>query len=242
MSEISHIVRDQCKVSGPCRCRNQQVNRRALWNLTSATSLALVVIVACYFFVDRPVAFFVQDHKLDQILWLKWLTFPPPMGQTWSPLVIGLVVIRRAWGPLARWQHILFVACVSLILADQFRESLGILCGRDWPETWHDNNPSLIGSGAYGFYPFSSGADVGSFPSGHAARILGFFSVWWIAMPRGRLLCAIIAVPMLVSLIGMNYHFVGDVIAGSFVGGIVGCYATQLGGLGSIANHITHAR
>jgi hypothetical protein len=37
---------------------------------------------------------------------------------------------------------------------------------------------------------------------------------------------------MLLSLIGMNYHFVGDVIAGSFVGGIVGAYAALLGDVG----------
>jgi hypothetical protein len=31
----------------------------------------------------------------------------------------------------------------------------------------------------------------------------------------------------------MNYHFVGDVIAGGFIGGIVGVYAAQLGGVTS---------
>jgi hypothetical protein len=33
---------------------------------------------------------------------------------------------------------------------------------------------------------------------------------------------------MLVSLVAMNYHFVGDVIAGSTLGGIVGAYAASL--------------
>ncbi len=32
----------------------------------------------------------------------------------------------------------------------------------------------------------------------------------------------------MISLLGMNYHFVGDVIAGSFVGGIVGMYGAHL--------------
>ena len=125
-------------------------------------------------------------------------------------------------------KHVLFLACVSLIVADQFRESLGDLCGRYWPETWHDNNPSLIGTGAYGFHPFEVGDDIGSFPSGHAARIAGFFSVFWLAMPRGRWLYAILAVPMLIALVAMNYHFVGDVIAGSVLGAIVGAWAARL--------------
>ena len=125
----------------------------------------------------------------------------------------------------------LFVACVSLIVADQFRESLGDLFGRYWPETWHNNNPSLISTGAYGFHPFQVGDDVGSFPSGHSARILGFASVFWLAMPGLRWVCAILAVPMLIALVGMNYHFVGDVIAGSVLGAIVGYWATRLSSL-----------
>jgi hypothetical protein len=36
---------------------------------------------------------------------------------------------------------------------------------------------------------------------------------------------------MLVALVMMNYHFVGDVIAGSFVGAIVGYYAAMLSSL-----------
>ena len=33
---------------------------------------------------------------------------------------------------------------------------------------------------------------------------------------------------MLVSLVAMNYHFVGDVIAGSVLGGIIAMYAAYL--------------
>jgi membrane-associated phospholipid phosphatase len=127
----------------------------------------------------------------------------------------------------------LFIACVSLIVADQFRQSLGDVCGRYWPETWHDNNPSLIGNGAYGFHFFEVGDDTGSCPSGHAARILGFASVFWLVLPHGRWIYAIIAVPMLVALIAMNYHFVGDVIAGSVLGALVGAWASRLTSAGS---------
>jgi hypothetical protein len=37
---------------------------------------------------------------------------------------------------------------------------------------------------------------------------------------------------MLVALVGMNYHFVSDVIAGSVLGGIVGSYGVRLSQLG----------
>jgi membrane-associated phospholipid phosphatase len=116
---------------------------------------------------------------------------------------------------------------VSLIVADDFRISLGDVCGRYWPETWTHDNPSLIGTGTYGFHPFQRGDDVGSFPSGHAARIFGFAGVWMIAMPAGRVVVTLLCAPILVSLVAMNYHFVSDVIAGSVLGAMVATYAAH---------------
>jgi membrane-associated phospholipid phosphatase len=137
----------------------------------------LAVVVVCYFWIDRPTAFYVHDHEIEKIRVFKWLTYPPPTIQTWSPLVLALLMVRRAFGTFSRWQELLVVACLSLIVADEFRTSLGDLCGRYWPETWFHNTPSLLGDGTYGFHPFKAGDDIGSFPSGHAARILGFASV-----------------------------------------------------------------
>jgi membrane-associated phospholipid phosphatase len=205
--------------------------------LLRRTILAVVVctvaVVICYYFVDRPVAFFVNDHRLPRFEELRWLTEPPPLVQSWGPLLLALLAVRRAFGPWQHWQHVLFVACVSLIVADQFRQSFGDLFGRYWPETWHDNNPSLISTGTYGFHPFQVGDDIGSFPSGHSARIVGFASVFWLAMPRTRWACVALGVPMLVALVGMDYHFVGDVVAGSTLGAIVGIWAARLGSLDS---------
>jgi membrane-associated phospholipid phosphatase len=203
--------------------------RRSVFTIAGCAALVII----CYYFVDRPVARFVHNHRIPRFEELRWLTEPPPLVQSWAPLLLVLLAVRRAFGPWRHWQHMLFVACVSLIVADQFRQSLGDLFGRYWPETWHDNNPSLIGTDTYGFHPFQVGDDVGSFPSGHSARIVGFASVFWLAMPRWRWLCVALAVPMLIALIGMDYHFVGDVIAGSTLGAIVGAYAAALGGLES---------
>jgi membrane-associated phospholipid phosphatase len=206
---------------------DRELSATLRWTLVSLL-VCTVLVVFCYYFVDQRVAYFVHDHQIPRFEELRWLTEPPPLVQLWAPVVIALLAVRRGWGPWRRWQHVLFVACVSLIVADQFRESLGDVFGRYWPETWHNHNKSLIGTGTYGFHPFQVGDDIGSFPSGHAARILGFASVFWIAMPRWRWLYAILAAPMLVALVAMDYHFVGDVIAGSVLGGIVGAWATRL--------------
>ena len=192
-------------------------------------AVCAVVVTACYAWLDRPVAFYVHDRGWAKIEALKWLTEPPPMVQAWSPLVLVVLVVCRALRTWTPWQRTLFVSCLSLIVADQFRTSLGDVFGRYWPETWFENNPSLIGTGAYGFHPFVRGDDIGSFPSGHAARIVGFASVWWIARPQIRWFLVAICMPLLTSLVAMNYHFVGDVLAGGVLGGIVGAWAAALG-------------
>lgn len=205
--------------------------RRLLLRALAALVLCMGAVLVCYEWIDRPVAFYVQRHGINHIAFFRWLTLPPPLVQTWSPAVLAVLMIRRAWGPWAAWQYVLLVSCLSLIVADEFRTSLGDLCGRYWPETWFNNNPSLIGTSTYGFHPFRHGDDIGSFPSGHAARIAGFAGVWWIAIPRASLLWAVLCPLMLVSLVVMNYHFVGDVVAGSVLGAIVAAYAADLAGI-----------
>jgi membrane-associated phospholipid phosphatase len=192
------------------------------------TALCILAVVICYFWVDRSVTFFVYNNHINTIAVFRWLTYPPPEIQNWSALVLTILIVRRARGPFLRWQKVLFVACISLIVADTFRISLGDVCGRYWPQTWTHDNPSLIGTGTYGFHPFQRGDDVGSFPSGHACRILGFAGVWMIAMPGSRVIAMILSAPMLFSLVAMNYHFVSDVIAGSVLGALIAAYAVQL--------------
>jgi hypothetical protein len=121
------------------------MNGQEYWTLLRPTLITMGVCIAtvliCYFWIDRPVAFFVYHHHINKIEFFRWLTYPPPEVQNWSALVLTILVVRRAWGPFLRWQKVLLVACLSLIVADDFRVSLGDLFGRYWPETWtHDKS------------------------------------------------------------------------------------------------------
>src|SRR4030095_14986211 len=147
---------------------------RLLRHTLITLALCTAAVLICYFWIDRPVAFFVYHHQINRFEVFRWLTYPPPEVQNWSALVLTVLMVRRAWGSSLHWQKTLFVACLSLIVADDFRISLGDIFGRYWPETWTHDIPSLIGTGTHGFHLFQRGDDVGSFPSGHAARILAF--------------------------------------------------------------------
>ena len=204
----------------------------------SATALvACALLVAlCYFFVDRPVALFVHDHRLNRFELLRWLTYSPIVLEGMALIVLVLGAARLAWGPFSRVERTLFAAAVSLAVALAFKNSLKVAFGRYWPDTWVGNNPSLLQDGAYGFHPFHTGAAYESFPSGHTTRIVAVMAVAWVAFPGGRWLWVLACGSVVVGLLGMNYHFVGDVVAGAFVGSVTGRYAAhffRLGGAGA---------
>jgi membrane-associated phospholipid phosphatase len=221
---------------------NDSFSRRLLAWSQVALAVCVVLVAFCYYFVDRPVAFFVHDqdfaHRylvVDRPA-LVWLTYPPPILQTWAPVVLAALAARRAFGPFRRWELALFVACVSLLVSVQFKDTLKFAFGRYWPDTWTHGNPSLIRDGAYGFHPFETEDDwYASFPSGHTARAVAFAAVYWVAYPRWRWAAVAAPAAVAVGLIGMDYHFVGDVVAGAFVGGLVGVYAAHFSGL-TVAN------
>lgn len=189
----------------------------------AAVAAGAALVAACYFFVDRPVAWFVHDRHVGNP-YLKDLTLPPPVLQAAAPAVIALLVVRRAFAPWARWEAALLAAAVGVILADQFRQSLAFVFGRYWPDTWIENNPSLIGGGAYGFHPFHHGSWYMSFPSGHTARTAAVAGVIAVAWPRWAWAGVALVGVEAVALVGMNYHFVGDTVGGAVVGGVVGAY------------------
>lgn len=203
---------------------NQQRWMALVWKTWLALLICAGLVTVCYFLIDRPVSYFVYEHRWNRFYFLKWLTFIPPFVQTWSPLVIAACVLRPLSKPRSQCELALLAACVSVILAHQFKESLAVLFGRAWPETWVNNNPSLIGDGTFGFHFFRGNVEYASFPSGHMARLGAAMAVLWIAAPKLRWLALLVLVAEAIGLVGMNYHFVGDVIAGTIIGGIIGSY------------------
>jgi len=61
--------------------------RRLLRCTLITITLCIVAVLICYFWIDRPVAFFVYRHHINTIRVFRWLTYPPPEVQNWSALV-----------------------------------------------------------------------------------------------------------------------------------------------------------
>jgi membrane-associated phospholipid phosphatase len=193
-----------------------------------ALILGGITVVVCYFFVDRQVACFVHDHRFYPYALLRW----PPLLSDWLSYaaIVGIiaVVAWRLLRPGGPHQKLLLAMAANLVATVAIKNVLKGAFGRTWPETSIRNNPSLIAHGAYGFHPFHFGSAYQSFPSGHAAATFAVVSILWLCRPRWRWLCAAVSGAVCVALVGLNYHFVGDVIAGAMLGSLTGLYATRL--------------
>jgi membrane-associated phospholipid phosphatase len=198
--------------------------------------LCAMVVTLAYFFIDKPVAYFVYNHQIDKFEILRWLTVTPEYVESAASFFLVLVVIRLCWKPLAPWEGVLFAAAVSLFITLVLKDHLKLVFGRYWPDTWIHDNPSLIKNDAYGFHSFHHGSYqmwYASFPSGHTARIFSVLTVVWVAYPRWRWFCIVWYATVIIGLVGMNYHFVGDVIGGAGLGGIIGMYTAHFFGFDS---------
>ena len=99
--------------------------------------------------------------------------------------------------------------------------SLGIkivlkwLFGRTETRTW------LSDPGSYGFHWFAGTEGFHGFPSGHMLVLTPLFLALWHFYPRLRLYCGVIWFCLGAALIMTEYHFLSDVLAGTYIGAAV---------------------
>lgn len=199
------------------------------WLLGLAICVGLVAVSEA--FLDRAISTFSHDHIGRNGVFFA-MQYPPNIL---SPLaVIGAVVLGLVWlfaGPPPRWGRVLFTGSVALIVAIAVKEQLKFAFGHTWPETFVNNNPSWIDNGVYGFFFFHGGAGYASFPSGHSTVMACVGSVLACAYPRLRWLAVVLQLIVVMGLLGEDYHFLGDIIAGTFLGAAIGIAASAISGL-----------
>lgn len=201
--------------------------RRAL--IVCAASVLLSIA-----FLDRPVADFAHSVLRPHAGWFSALTHvvdpvPVAAGLTAGGFALHVLLGGKV-GP--RGWLILRVA-LAVLAAIALKEQLKVLFGRTWPETWTANNPSYIRDGVYGFFPLK-GLWTGSrayhaFPSGHMTAISAAAMSAALIWPRWRWLAALPVVLVAIGMLGANYHWLSDLIAGAFLGAGVAVAAAWVG-------------
>ena len=184
-----------------------------------------LAVLACIAWIDAPLAVWVHQAGLPSHRLLLDLTYVPEAYAAGAALVLLLTPLRLAMRAGAgRGERVLLAMSVSLALASLLKEVLKVVFGRAWPETWIGGNLSLIHDHYYAFRWFQFSHGYQSFPSGHSSLAFGAMSVLWLACPRLRWLAATACLLPLIGLLGMDYHFLGDLLAGALLGSACGAY------------------
>jgi membrane-associated phospholipid phosphatase len=187
-----------------------------------------LTVVTAYLWIDRPLALLMRGLIARRETFDGLTHVPDPVIPTAIVVFIVAGLAAMSNRVLTKLQTTMLLCSVSALIAESTKTALKFVFGRTWPDTWINNNPSFLRNGVYGFNLFHSGTAYSSFPSGHLTVTAAVVSVLWIAYPKWRALYALAALAVAVGLVGANYHFFSDVIAGGFVGTSTGWMVATL--------------
>lgn len=197
--------------------------------LLRGLAVTIAAVIVAYFFIDLPVCCFLRDWELHHYRVLRWLTRPPEVFCLLSPLVLIAGLLRRWFGPWTPPEKAAVAAAVATLFAALTALLLKIAFGRSGPHLVSTDIASSLSGGIYGFYPFTVSYAYWALPSGHTACTLSATCVLAAAFPSQRLVWGLIGVIVPAALVALNHHFVGDVLAGAYVGwAIAGTVVRQL--------------
>lgn len=187
-----------------------------------------VAVLACIEFVDRPIALLFKKTVVRPEAFSTLTHFSDPLLPLAGAVFLSLGLWALSGRALSWPQKCALLCSISLMIAETIKLELKFAFGRTWPDSWLGDNPSFLRNGAYGFHFFHGDRAYASFPSGHMAVTCAVLSVLWFFYPSWRTAYVIAGLAVAAGLIGANYHFVSDVIAGSFVGVSTGWMLTSL--------------
>ncbi len=190
---------------------------------------ALAATALAYVFADQPLArlAFAHFHNARQpfVLMTRIVDFLDLFAL--AGLIWALQISWRgaAIGPASEKILRLSLAVLAALGA---KELLKLAFGRTWPETFTCGNPSFIGDGTFGFFPFHGGAGWAAFPSGHETVAAAFAAALWVLAPRLRPLAPLLALLVGIGLLGADYHWLSDILAGALLGVSIGLLVARV--------------
>lgn len=181
--------------------------------------LAFVTVLVSIKLLDRRIALAVMEV----------LRSSPILHRTTANLP-DLLLLLVCIGTAAMWADYFFLvrsrghnqqaqflrlAATAVPFAFLLKTFLQFAFGRITTRAWlHDCGP-------IDFWLFHGTGDRGGFPSGHMTVFATFFAAVWYRYPPYRSLAATLLITLGAALIATDYHFLSDVIAGTYTGLLV---------------------
>lgn len=193
-----------------------------------ALIIGVVLVLLAYGYIDKPVAYWMyQNHIVDYSI-LKIFSFIPVVFLLGAALIYIIFLVRFSYGLTRYFDNAMLAMANSIAIASFIKDLLKICFGRYWPKTWICHNLSLIQNNVYGFKFFHAGFANEAFPSGHTTVIAAAMASLWLLYPKYRWLYFILAALVIIGIVGTDYHFVGDVVGGAFVGALTAYYVVKI--------------
>ncbi|GGA81772.1 hypothetical protein GCM10011521_20140 [Arenimonas soli] len=156
-----------------------------------------------------------------------------------AALFLVVHAIRRGYGRGGQVERAYAVIAATLLVALAVKDMLKRAFGRTWPRNVVDPGPEAISSGCspsslgyindglHGFHAFAGVTKpYQAFPSGSTVVLLATVLPLMALYPRLRLPLAIFSLVSFCAYVLTNTHFIGDVVAGAYVGAVAGMIAT----------------
>ena len=180
---------------------------------------AAVIVVFCNYFLDIRLALSVKALFRKSRTWAKYagtipdLLFYVVCVATLVSFACYVVRTRKEICDKATRFFLLITCVVPLTYA--LKALLKFVFGRVNTRLWLEK-PEL-----YGFHWFHGGGFGAGFPSGHMAVFTVMIAALWRFYPRYRSLYLVFSLLLATALVVTNYHFLGDVVGGAYLGIIV---------------------
>jgi len=218
---------------------------KATWNqVYTLFAIGGIVTVAMALvsikWLDLPLATWIRAQGLDTHLWMRTLLDTPIVATPVAIIYVLVYVIRRRWSIPSRGERDWLAICLSLLVSLEVKSVLKLTFGRTWPR--EVVNFALANRGgtkvraydcvaSHGYlndgihlFNFFHGADkeYSAFPSGSTISLLAMVIPIMAIYPRTRWPLGLFSVISLCFFILTNTHYLGDVIAGIYVGLLCG--------------------
>lgn len=181
-----------------------------------------ILVCISYFYFDRQLVDAMHSANARQYHFLHYIQQLPEPLLYLAPLGISFSFIQDRRKRVNKTMRYTFTAGVAILIASGIKILLKFCFGRYWPDTFKENNVSYLCDGAYGFNPFNWGVQYDSFPSGHMITMVTFSIVTMAFYPNVKWVCIPVCTLVALGLLILYYHFLGDVIAGTAIGWLMG--------------------
>jgi len=188
-----------------------------LWALLSGCAILLILI--CIAYVDRPVADFAHN-RLDgtQLFGVAVAILTSLLGALvlMTLYVVGCGAWRLAGRRLPNWARLLLQAVLAAGVSLVVAYSLKIVIGRS------EADPLYVSSHIHEFCPFRGDAGHMAFPSATMAVASAFLGVLCSGSTGRRVVAGALLTLLGACLVVTNSHWVADILGGSCLGIVVG--------------------